>query len=397
MKKLYQKIVGYAGSASGGVSILGSWQLCHNICLGVIALLAAIGITVVGLPLMFLESISVPVWTMAVLLLGVTGYMTLKKTCMSKKLLMANTGLVIAGVPFKAVQPFILLFWITGALLVAGSIGLAVSDRIKTKAFAKRNKKNTNTPNTQKNTITLLLGIGIVVVLGLILVNTIALVRLGTTANAQITGATVVSTSLFSEFDKQKAHEMMDANNDGMCDTCGMPVGQCMEMGMMECSMGENAKIGLLKSAHVHVDWKVYLNGKQMDLKPFAVPNSDLKKTSRFIHVEEGPAPEKTGDVMHIHAKGVPLSLFFESVGLDFSNRCLSWTDKEYCIDENNTLKFFVNGKQNSEFGEYVPNNGDKILISYGTKNEDITTQLASITDFTHTHYTKGEDEEHEH
>ncbi len=383
MKRFYEKIAGYTGSVSGATSILGSYQLCHNICLGVVALLSVIGITLTGLPLMFLEKISIPVWTLAVILLGVTGTMLLKKTCMSRKLFMANTGIVIAGIPFKALQVYVALFWIIGGLLVAGSITWAVSDKLnKGRKVQKRPTKN--------NTVTWLLTAGVVIVAGVIVFNTISLFRLSASGNNQITGAAVHKHGLFTEFDEKMAYEFMDKNNDGMCDTCGMPVDECMEMGMMECSMGPDAKMGLLKSAHTHVDWKTYINGKQMDMIALAVPNNDPEKTSMFVHVEAGKPPEQIGDVLHIHATGVPLSLFFKSVGLDFTTQCLTWTDEEYCNDKSNTLKFYVNGKQNSEFGSYVPQNKDKILISYGPKDEDISKQLASITDFTSTHYTKN-------
>ena len=45
MKSLKNQLVGLAGRASGAASVLGSWQVCHNVCLGLIALLAVFGIT----------------------------------------------------------------------------------------------------------------------------------------------------------------------------------------------------------------------------------------------------------------------------------------------------------------------------------------------------------------
>ena len=411
--KLQEKLANYAGSISGGVSVLSSWQICHNICLGVIAILSVIGITLTGMPLMFLEKISLPVWLLAVAMLGVTGIMLFKKTCMSKKLFIANTGLIIAGVPFKSLGSIIPLFWIVGGVLVAGSIGFAIRDKYyapyapahyapNTVAKQKSAKQKSSEPkNSQhKSGISWVLGGAVVLVLGIILVNTVLLYRLSPlspTSSGTPTGNAILEEkhSHFEamKFDHDAAHEHMDANEDGLCDSCGMPIEDCIDMGMIDCTMGDSsagisAGIGLLKSAHIHADWKIYVNGKQIDLTPYSVPNSDPEKTSKFIHVEAGPSPEKVGDVLHIHATGVSLGLFFESVGLEFNSTCIE-SDKMYCNDNMNSVKFFVNGKQRSDFGKYVPESGDKILVSHGPKNEDVTEQLNSITDFVRLHYTK--------
>lgn len=400
--KLQETLAQYASSISGGVSVLGSWQICHNVCLGVIALLSVIGITLTGMPLMFLEKISVPVWLLAVAMLGVTSIMLLKKTCMSKKLFIANIGLVIAGVPFKSLEPFIFLFWIVGGLMVAGSISWAVKDKYYSAPHAKtltvKPKVVKQRQSEHSSKLSWVLGGAVVLVLGIILVNTVFLYRLSSgTPTGTPTGNAVLEEkhdhSQTWKFDHEIAHEHMDANEDGLCDTCGMPVEECIDMGMIDCNMGGSSngtsnEIGLLKSAHIHVDWKIYINGEQLDLTPYSVPNSDPEKTSKFIHVEAGPAPEKIGDVIHIHATGVPLGLFFESVGLEFNKTCIE-SNKMYCNDNKNSLKFLVNGKLRTDFEKYIPESGDKILISYGPKNEDITEQLNSITDFVKLHYTK--------
>src|SRR3989344_7509391 len=68
-----------------------------------------------------------------------------------------------------------------------------------------------------------------------------------------------VSRMSFTEFDKQKAREFMDKNNDGSCDICGMPINTCIDSGMIQCNMDPNAEIGVLDSAHIHSDFKVYI------------------------------------------------------------------------------------------------------------------------------------------
>ncbi|MBI4450846.1 hypothetical protein HY642_02640 [Candidatus Woesearchaeota archaeon] len=193
-----------------------------------------------------------------------------------------------------------------------------------------------------------------------------------------------------TEFDKKKARQLMDKDNDGKCDACGMPVEMCLDGGEMECSMDTNAKIGALGTQHIHADWRVYVDGKVVDFSDYAHMQrmQEGKSVSSFIHVDSGsPEPEKTGDVLHMHATGVPLKLFFESLGMKFDKDCLtiSASDK-YCTDDRNALKFYVNGKPQNPYGDYVFKDLDKILISYGPKEDEVSQQLASITSFAGLH-----------
>ncbi len=207
-------------------------------------------------------------------------------------------------------------------------------------------------------------------------------------------------------FDVALAKQFMDKDNDGRCDACGMPVEMCISSGQLQCNMDPSSTIGVLGSQHIHADWKVYVDGKQFYLEPFAMDMSNMNAniTSSFIHVDKGAnrdspdcasrssrdcavAPEKTSDVLHMHAKGVPLWLFFRSIGGDFNGTCLTLPDNpQFCSAEGKTLTFYVNGKQNNEFGNYVFNNLDKILISYGDTGSDVQAELGSITDFAKGH-----------
>ena len=70
-----------------------------------------------------------------------------------------------------------------------------------------------------------------------------------------------------------------------------------------------------------------------------------------------------------------------KSVGMDFENSCLLAEGKLFCGDGKNKLNFYVNGKENNEFVDYVMKDLDKILISYGSENqEEIQKQLDSVT-----------------
>ncbi len=133
IKNLKEKVIGATGSISGATSILGSWQVCHSICLGLVAVLGILGITVVGMPLLFLTKLAIPLWTVAFGLLFVTIWFYVKKKCISQNLIMFNSGIIIAGIPFQVFKNFQILFWMLGGSLVVVSSFIFIKSKIQKK------------------------------------------------------------------------------------------------------------------------------------------------------------------------------------------------------------------------------------------------------------------------
>ncbi|MDP3764974.1 MAG: hypothetical protein Q8R04_00525 [Nanoarchaeota archaeon] len=134
MNNIKDKILGASGSLTGSLSFLGSYQVCHNACLALVAFLTFLGFTVAGMPLLFLTKVAIPFWIAAVLLLSIMMILKYKKIIhISDKVILLNSGLIIAGVPFQQVQNFNYIFWIIGGVLVVFSSGWFVYDKFKKK------------------------------------------------------------------------------------------------------------------------------------------------------------------------------------------------------------------------------------------------------------------------
>lgn len=126
------KMLSLFSGLSGTLGFLGGWQVCHNLCLGIIALLSVIGITVVGMPLLFLTQYVVYFWTIALLLLIPILIMYWKnRKCMSIKLILFNVGIVIASIPFSWLQPYKFVFWLVGGILIAGALCIFAKSKIR--------------------------------------------------------------------------------------------------------------------------------------------------------------------------------------------------------------------------------------------------------------------------
>ena len=128
------KILSASGSLTGALSFLGGYQICHNACLALISLLAILGFTVAGMPLLFLTNFAVLFWTLALALLITTVILKYGKNMQfSGKIILLNSGLIIARTPFQQMQQFNYILWIIGGSLVAFSICWYIYDKIKKK------------------------------------------------------------------------------------------------------------------------------------------------------------------------------------------------------------------------------------------------------------------------
>ncbi|MBI3412967.1 MAG: C2H2-type zinc finger protein [Candidatus Aenigmarchaeota archaeon] len=138
-------------------------------------------------------------------------------------------------------------------------------------------------------------------------------------------------------------------------------------------SLSTGPRIGSVGSTHEHVDFKIYIEGKPIDFS-----QQKYQVAAQYVHVEGG-----VGGVVHKHATGVTFRDFLKTVNMDMESKCFkSDNNKNYCDENGETLKFYLNGKLNDKFESYELRDLDKVLISYGNETEDeIRQQLAGITD----------------
>lgn len=131
---------------------------------------------------------------------------------------------------------------------------------------------------------------------------------------------------------------------------------------------------GKLGDDHQHASILVRVHGDKFD---FARPNYQVK--SPFIHFEG-----QDGDTVHRHATNVPLGFLFESFNMELTDECIIFPDKTpahtFCNDPDYTLKFYINHEKVDSVANYVINEDDRILISYGNQNQtEIDEQLREL------------------
>jgi len=129
---------------------------------------------------------------------------------------------------------------------------------------------------------------------------------------------------------------------------------------------------GKLGDEHEHASLLVRIFGDKFD---FSATTYQIK--SSWIHFEESD-----GNTVHRHSSGVTLGYLFETLGIGIDEDCYIFADgRQFCTNEDYSLKYFINHESVNNIYDYVVQDDDRILISYGGETEgQINQQLNELS-----------------
>jgi len=131
---------------------------------------------------------------------------------------------------------------------------------------------------------------------------------------------------------------------------------------MTETTLGGPENAGAMGSDHDHAAIVVNIFGDEFD---FSAPAYQIK--SPWTHFEG-----RDGSTIHKHATGVTLGYLFDSLSLGLDDQCFVFQDgRSFCTTEEYDLRFFINGEQVSDIGDYEVSEGDRVLVLYGGQTPD--------------------------
>ena len=128
---------------------------------------------------------------------------------------------------------------------------------------------------------------------------------------------------------------------------------------------------GKLGGEHEHATLLVRIFGDKFD---FSTPAFQIK--SSWIHFEESD-----GTTIHRHATGVTLGYLFNTINIGINNECYMFPDgRNFCTNEDYSLKYYINHQLVKDINDYVIEDDDRILITYGNETpEQIEEQLIQL------------------
>jgi plastocyanin len=124
-------------------------------------------------------------------------------------------------------------------------------------------------------------------------------------------------------------------------------------------------------SEHVHAGILVKIFGDTFDFS-----TSDYQNKSNLIAFEGGD-----GTTIHRYEPEGTLGVLFDSLGIGLDDQCFVFVDgRSFCTDDTYSLRFFINEEQVDDIQDYVVDDDDKILISYGAETpKEIKSQLEEL------------------
>jgi hypothetical protein len=158
-------------------------------------------------------------------------------------------------------------------------------------------------------------------------------------------------------------------------------------MNMDSTTPGGPPGAGKLGDEHEHASILVRIFGDKFD---FAVPSYQIKNS--WIHFEDSD-----GTTIHRHSSGVTLGYLFDSLNIIVGWESRGYTDllrpsetldpcfifpdgRQFCTNEDYSLKYYINHELVKGIYDYVLEEGDRILITYGGETpEQIEEQLREL------------------
>ena len=134
---------------------------------------------------------------------------------------------------------------------------------------------------------------------------------------------------------------------------------------------GAPPNAGKLGDEHEHASLLVRIFGDKFD---FTSPTYQIKTS--WIHFEDSD-----GTTIHRHSSGVTLGYLFANLGIDIDSECYKFPDgRHFCSNEDYRLKYYINHQIVKDVNDYVLEEDDRILITYGSETpEQIEEQLKEL------------------
>ncbi len=128
---------------------------------------------------------------------------------------------------------------------------------------------------------------------------------------------------------------------------------------------------GRLGDEHEHASLLVRIFGDKFN---FGGPSYQIKNS--WIHFEDSD-----GSTIHRHSSGVTLGYLFANLNIIIDSECYIFPDgRQFCTNEDYSLKFYINHELVKSIYDYVLEEGDRILITYGSETpEQIEEQLREL------------------
>ncbi len=134
----------------------------------------------------------------------------------------------------------------------------------------------------------------------------------------------------------------------------------------------------LRQAVHWHADFALYIRGERYDFNQERFVSDEEDELSENVHIHG-----ERYNVVHVHLEGTTWREFFDSLGFELTDQCLTTpAGEQFCDSEAERLSFVLNGVRLDAMAFQDITNIDRALISFGNESdEELMQQYAQVTD----------------
>ena len=134
----------------------------------------------------------------------------------------------------------------------------------------------------------------------------------------------------------------------------------------------------LRQPVHWHADFALYIRGERYDFNQTRFFSTADEELSENVHIHE---PYHA--IVHVHREGTTWREFFDSLGFDLTDQCLTTPEGEqHCASNDEQLSFILNGVRVDSLAFQDITDIDRALISFGSESdEEVLGQYAEVMD----------------
>ena len=134
----------------------------------------------------------------------------------------------------------------------------------------------------------------------------------------------------------------------------------------------------LRQEVHWHADFALYIRGERYDFNQERFVSDEEDQLSENVHIHG-----TRDSVVHVHREGTTWREFFDSLGFELTDQCLTTPEGEQlCNSDTERLSFVLNGVRLDGLAFQDITDIDRALISFGSESdEQLLEQYAQVTD----------------
>ena len=134
----------------------------------------------------------------------------------------------------------------------------------------------------------------------------------------------------------------------------------------------------LRQAVHWHADFALYIRGERYDFNQERFVSDEEDELSENVHLHG-----ERVSVVHVHREGTTWREFFDSLGFELTDQCLTTPEGEqFCDSEAEELSFVLNGVKLDALAFQDITNIDRALLSFGSESDgELMQQYAQVSD----------------